>query len=288
MQWNSWKDKLLTDLYHATKQVLTNDDDQTIHADQIAQERKIDALSVLNKQGENAADIIELWKIFPNDYFLMYSPDEIAWHSQTIHEHRDNPEPLILLRQTMDHGATEIFLYTSGINHVFPKATAIMERQSLNVLDARISTLKNNHKLDIFVVLEENGKPIQDENRASEILKDLVNTFNGDVGQVSTTSRQAKRQLKHFNIEPIIKFKQDISHHRTTLEVKASDTPGLLSKIGKVFINHDITVLHAKINTEGECARDIFSISDSKHEPITDDDILAAIRTDLVETLKNN
>ncbi|MBL4763128.1 MAG: ACT domain-containing protein, partial [Gammaproteobacteria bacterium] len=136
-------------------------------------------------------------------------------------------------------------------------------------------------------VLEENGKPIKDKARADTILADLVKTFNGDDNPIPTTTRQARRQLKHFNIESTIKFKQDVNNHRTTLEIEAPDKPGLLSRIGKVFIKHDITVLHAKINTEGERARDIFSISDANHEPITNKDTLEAIKIDLVKTLKN-
>ena len=54
----------------------------------------------------------------------------------------------------------------------------------------------------------------------------------------------------------------------TIMELVAADRPGLLSKVGKVFIDEGIDIDAAKIMTIGERAEDVFYISDESGNPL--------------------
>ena len=52
------------------------------------------------------------------------------------------------------------------------------------------------------------------------------------------------------------------------MELVAADRPGLLSKVGKVFVDEGIDIDAAKIMTIGERAEDVFYISTESGTPL--------------------
>ena len=73
---------------------------------------------------------------------------------------------------------------------------------------------------------------------------------------------------------------------KTVLELVTGDRPGLLSKVGKVFIAEGIDIETAKIVTIGERAEDVFYISKESGEPLGDSD-KEQLRNALIESLSN-
>ena len=65
------------------------------------------------------------------------------------------------------------------------------------------------------------------------------------------------------------------------LEVSSPDRPGLLARIGKVFVRFGIELQAAKIQTLGERVEDVFFITDANQQPITD----AGLRTALEQAI---
>ena len=64
----------------------------------------------------------------------------------------------------------------------------------------------------------------------------------------------------------------------SVLEVSSPDRPGLLARIGKIFVQFDVEIQAAKIQTLGERVDDVFFITDVEHQPITDSELCAAIQ----------
>jgi [protein-PII] uridylyltransferase len=54
------------------------------------------------------------------------------------------------------------------------------------------------------------------------------------------------------------------------LEVITPDRPGLLAHISSIFLRFDLNLYNAKIATLGERVEDIFYLTDSTHQPLTD------------------
>ena len=64
----------------------------------------------------------------------------------------------------------------------------------------------------------------------------------------------------------------------SVLEVASPDRPGLLARIGRIFVDYDIELQAAKIQTLGERVEDVFFITDAEQQPITDPERCAAIQ----------
>tara|TARA_B110000238_G_C15779633_1_gene291203 strand:- start:282 stop:542 length:261 start_codon:yes stop_codon:yes gene_type:complete len=58
----------------------------------------------------------------------------------------------------------------------------------------------------------------------------------------------------------------------TVLEVSSPDRPGLLALIGKIFVDFNVELQAAKIQTLGERVEDVFFLTDAQQQPITDTD----------------
>ena len=56
----------------------------------------------------------------------------------------------------------------------------------------------------------------------------------------------------------------------TVLEVMSPDRPGLLARIGEVFVRYGVVLQAAKIQTLGERVEDVFFITDDAQRPLTD------------------
>ncbi len=71
------------------------------------------------------------------------------------------------------------------------------------------------------------------------------------------------------------------------MELDAADRPGLLSKIGKVFIDEGIDIDAAKIMTIGERAEDVFYISDESGNPL-EEEAKSRLRDALIRAIDEN
>jgi [protein-PII] uridylyltransferase len=86
-----------------------------------------------------------------------------------------------------------------------------------------------------------------------------------------------------FDTKTAIDFTKD-QNQRTVMELVTGDRPGLLSDIGRVFVEMGINIDTAKIVTIGERAEDVFYISNVSGEPLRDK-ICAELRQRLCEGL---
>ena len=268
--WNAWKDALLVDLYRSTRRVLRRGLGVPIVSEEIVSDVKTTALQILKVCQISCADSKKLWRQFDDDYFLRHSADEVAWHTQAIIESGPTMGPLVLVRQLTARGSTEIFVYTQDHEHLFAHITNVLAQQGLDILDARIITTQTGYTLDTFLVLDESGNPITDEYRIQEINQALMRMLRNPQQPPIEVARRVSRHMKYFDIETRITFENESNSRNTLLELITADHPGLLSKLGRAFIESDVLVENARITTLGARAEDLFNITDIEHRSIVD------------------
>lgn len=64
-----------------------------------------------------------------------------------------------------------------------------------------------------------------------------------------------------------------------------SDRPGLLARLGRIFVEFDISVRKAKISNIGERVEDFFFITNAEGNPISDPELCQQLQTDICQKL---
>lgn len=281
--WNDWKDALLRELYHSTQRALRRGIENPIDRSELAEETRTAARRHVTADGVHDARIETLWHNLGDDYFLRFSPDEVAWHTRAIVDSNPHDLPLILSRRVGDR--TEIFVYARDQDFLFAATTSVLDRLGLNILDARILTGENEMTLDSYVVMEESGASIPDRQREEAIRAALREQLRTPGDAVYPINRLPKRQLKHFSTATEVNFFPDPSNGRTIMEVVTGDRPGLLSRLAWAMVTCDARLQNAKIATFGERAEDIFFITDHENRPVSAE-VEQQLRRKIVEVLE--
>ncbi len=193
---------------------------------------------------------------------------------------------MVLLRPQTQRGSAEVFIYTKNEEAIFSISTATLDQLGLTILDARIMTTLDNYVLNSFQVLEQSGEPINEPFREVHICTTLRhNLLHREVKKHKNIHRQS-RQAKHFPIPTTIRFHADPLNRYTIIELITTDRAGLLSKIGRAFIQQNIHLYSAKITTIGSRAEDMFYITDQQLQPITDTTKQEQIRREILKMLE--
>ncbi len=286
--WNSWKDYLLRELYTATHSTLHKGLQNPVAIADRLRENKKEAMDELLRLGMLPAAIETTWQCAPDDYFMRYSADEIAWHSQAISLCSPQDLPLVLFRPETRRGSAEVFVYGKNEGAIFSLSTATLDQLGLSILDARIMTTLNNYVLNSFQILEQSGKPINDSCRQQHICMALRNNLSKQAVNGQGNIHRQSRQAKHFPIPTSIAFHSAPSGRQTVMELITTDRIGLLSKIGQAFIQQGISLHSAKITTIGSRVEDMFYIADQHGQPIDDLGWQVRIREEILKILASD
>jgi [protein-PII] uridylyltransferase len=260
--WNSWKNALLLDLYNATRHALRQGLAQPIDkAERIrASQQQTEVLLATFGVPLEAAE--QLWSHLPEDYFLRFDADEIAWHTRSILAASDRDLPLIPVRQRTRRGGTEVFLYGREQPHLFALVASALDRMDLDIQDARIITGADGLVLDSFTVLEADGEPISNPQRLTEIpLRLQARLKSADPQAPISVAKHVPRRLKQFKVKTEVLFHYDSSSRYNLMEVIAADRPGLLARVGQALQECGISLQSAKIATFGAQVDDFFVLA---------------------------
>ncbi len=277
--WNSWKNSLLSQLYHSTLRALRRGLESPIDKAEQIKEIQTQARTRLSELKITPKDIQKIWGNFNEDYFLRHSADEIAWHTSAISTAKE--PPLVLLREDPLRGATSIFIYVQDQDYLFATITKLLDEMGLDILDARIISTQSGFVLDTFIVLDAKGKPIRDAHQRDKIVTQLIKAISQINKQDAPSKRRMPRRLKHFHIPTNITFSSDIINNRTIMELIAADRPGFLAYIGKALVSCNVRLHNAKISTMGERVEDIFYLTDLNNQPLSDAQTFECLKKNL-------
>jgi [protein-PII] uridylyltransferase len=286
--WTSWRAEQMRTLYRETASVLRKGLDTPIDKDEWVKETQDAVIERMIDHGYSKEDLLKLWDNPGDEYFLRESVDTLVWHSVALFKHGNSEKPLVLIGNTSNEaneGATQIFIFMKNQPHLFAAMTAALDQLHLNIQDARIITSSNNNALDTYIVLDETGNPITEVPRLEKIQKTLENILDNTSDFPDLIQRRTSRMLKQFDFKPSVFMSNDPFTKRSLLEVIAPDRPGLLARMGQIFMDFDLVLETAKILTEGEKVDDIFYLTDKSGEPISDPEICAQLQTAVIAEL---
>lgn len=282
--WNAWKDSLLKELYKAAKHLFQKEqrlmDETTLIA-----ARKQHALAILVAEGMQSEIINTLWDQFKGKYFLHESPEVIARHSKAILT--TNKFPLVMIMPHHSQGGTEVFIYMPHRDERFTITTSVLSNHHVTIQEAAIITCDNQFDLDTYIILDEQNQVFFDEQRTTEIQKDLCFHLDKQDNLPLISRKRLPRALAHFNVRAQIIYNEDESYQHTRMFLVANDRPGLLAMVSRVFLELSIHLHNAKISTAGERAEDTFYITNHENKPLNSKE-KERLRKKLEEALSNS
>jgi [protein-PII] uridylyltransferase len=267
--WNSWKAQLFRDLYELTRRAFRRGLENPIDREQLILEKQTKAREILNASGLDDKRINDVWQHMNPNYFLRHRSSEISWHTEWLADSDiDSEIGLVDVRRREDGDGVEAVLYTPHAKRTFAHATAVLDELGMTIMDARVVPLEKGYSIDSFVIMELDYRVDIDESRMNKIRRSLTRVLTAYDDNEVTVTRRLPRQARMFTTRTSVEFSPSSSSDNTVLELVAADRPGLLSAIGRVFIERGIDIEAAKIMTIGERAEDVFYIRDESGKPI--------------------
>jgi [protein-PII] uridylyltransferase len=267
--WNSWKASLFQEFYERVRAALRRGLESAIDQEQLVRENQDAARALLEPSGIGAVAIDRAWSQLPAAWLLRSSPEEIAWFTRQ-HAARDpgSDDPIVAVEPRSERGTTAVLIFAPHRRQSFARATAVLDQLGLTIVDARITPASNGFSLDVYHVLEDNGTPIHDAERISEMEESLWRSLRRPEESPLAVSRRPARQVRMFNTPTQITISTDERNNRSVIELVAGDRPGLLCDVGKVLWEERVDLQGARISTIGERAEDVFYVTDLDRQPL--------------------
>lgn len=279
--WNTWKERLLGDLYDATRLAFRRGLEHRVDAGERAAEARAEVRALL--AGIDDAALERVFAEFPDESFLRYRPEQLATQARAILGHGDATKPLVLVRPQGE--AFEVFVYSPDRDGLFATLTATLDRLGFSVAVARIVTSNSGMSLDTFQLLPIHDSGEAPELRAAHASRVLTEMLLRPTAALHTPRRAVSMARKHFRVSPRVEVREMADGLRTQLVLIGTDRPGLLADIARVFREHRLRVHDARIATFGERAEDLFLISDEGDHALADPALIERLTAALVACL---
>ncbi|OTG82404.1 [protein-PII] uridylyltransferase [Acinetobacter sp. ANC 4648] len=269
--WNTWRASLMRQLYTHARDVIRSGLDRPVDYQMLIEDTKFMASENLVNDF-SLDDVEKVWQELGDEYFIKESADEIVWHTRAILQHGDNSAPLVLMRahRKAAQDAVQIFIYTQDQPNLFATTVAVLDKMNLDVQDARIITATKAFSLDTYVVLDRFGTLLTDSDRKLTVKEALVKALSHSDIYPGLMQRRIPRQLRHFEIENTVDVTLNEALQQNMIEISTLDQPGLLAKIGGIFMMQGLDIHSARIATLGEKAEDIFFVTKTDGQPLNE------------------
>lgn len=272
--WNAWKDSLVWELYQAAGKALRRGADSPVDRELIIRETREAAHSRLVADGCAPADIERIWAALPESAFLRLDDGQFAWTTARVLG--ESGRPLVCARGLPDKGITELFVHTADFDGLFAVIAREFDRMHINVLAARVVTTRDAMSWDVFQVMDSGDEPLNDSD-ARRLQASLVQRL-AEKRARPLPARPIPRRLQPFLGRSEIAFEDDGG--LTSLEIAATDRPGLLSAIAEALVACKLRLHDARVATFGQRVEDVFLITDA-HRRVLNENTRAALEAEL-------
>lgn len=269
--WNDWKASLLRELYLLTQQAFDNGLECQVTLEQRVAEHKTGAMTLLAEKGISEAQAMLFWQQMGKDYFIRFKPIQIAWHTQTIVTAGTlaAEEILVSASNSTSKAGTELLIYCSDRPALFAQIASVLDSRNCSIHDAQITVTEQGNVFDSMIILDQDSQRIDSELHINNLV-DAVRSQLMKPGRSHANKRKMSRQMKQLDVKTKVRFYSS-TEHATLVELEALDAPGLLAKIGHLFVDLNLTLKLAKISTIGERAEDVFIVSNEEGKALTQD-----------------
>jgi [protein-PII] uridylyltransferase len=187
---------------------------------------------------------------------------------------------------------SEFMVVTRDQPGLFSKVAGALTANNLNILSARITTRDDGIALDVFRVshLGGAGAIAMDEDRWPRVERDLERVLSGqqDIAALVADSQKIRFGARKFvrRMATEVTVDNRSSEDFTVIDVFTQDRVGLLFAITHTLFELGMKIHIARISTNADQALDVFYISDSEGNKVTELERMRTIKAALLERLE--
>ena len=226
----------------------------------------------------------------PVRYWARVDGLTLRWHMEMVHEffaslaHTDSltTNPIVRWRHFPDRGMTEVAVCTWDRLGLLAKVAGSLASVGLNIIRADVYTRADNVVLDLFEVCTEDFGHVEDELSLAHVTRLLTASLSPDSGLGFNIRRPEDESAAR---PPVVTFDNERSATYTVLQVEAPDRLGLLYDILQALTSSEVDIAHAIIVTDQGEAADIFYLTDTNGQKVTDPGLLQKMRDSLLAAL---
>ena len=255
--WNAWKDRLLADLYTATRLALRRGLEHPVAAGERLAEARSAVRVLLSGFGMTDGQIDAVFARMPEVSFLRGRVEQVAWQASAIRDVEVGQVRVRVRTIGVQAGALEVFVHSPDRDGLFAAIVATLDRQGLAIQQARVLDGADGAVFDTFEVIPFDPRSVP---TPADVERRLVAVLAGAVDDVRPARRAQPTHLRHFRTAPDIGF-DTVPPGRTLLSVVCTDRPGLLADVTQVLREARLRVHDARIATFGDRAEDVFQIT---------------------------
>jgi [protein-PII] uridylyltransferase len=259
--WNDWKGQLLMDLYLSTSRALERGIDAPVDLQEQVNDARLETINLLPKLETTIDAANRYWDTLEPSYFLRYSPEIIAWHTQSLLSTPVTDLPLVSVRAQIESETAQFLICSPDSERFLSDVTAGFDQENMNIIDARVHKPLSGLVMMIFVVLMEPNVLMNEAQLSSSTHRIKSQLLNPQTHRRHRRKRLAPK-IKHFPISTEIKFYSDPDGRHTVMEVTAQDRPGLLHQVANALVHCKARLVNARVSTFGEKAEDVFFLHD--------------------------
>jgi [protein-PII] uridylyltransferase len=255
--WNAWKAKLLEDLFARTRALLRGEghfNDTWLAA------KQEEALGMIAPYVPDVTVVEPFWATLDRSFFQRFEAAEIGWATRSLWSRVEHERPLVRARLSPVGEGIQVLLYAPDKPGLFARITSYFERLGLSIASAKVYTTRNGHALDTLQLLGKTLSLAGHKELLPMIEAELPNLMQSDAPLPPPVTGRSSRLVKHFPIATQVEIRPLKASGRHQVSVSASDRPGLLSRLSRVFWEQGINLHDARIATLGARAEDTFEV----------------------------
>jgi [protein-PII] uridylyltransferase len=177
--------------------------------------------------------------------------------------HVDSDKPIVRARLSPSGDGIQVMIYTRDQDDLFARICNFFDRMAYSIVQAKIYTTNHGYALNSFIVLDQSGKSVS----YSGLLKFIEAELTEKIGMSNIDlplEGRISRQVKHMPFATQINIRAESQSNKNIIEIVTADRPGLLAKVAFIFLQLNIDLHNAKINTLGNRVEDSFLVSDKQ------------------------
>ena len=261
--WNGWKASLLRELYRSADEVLSGDAKGAGKRARVAAARS----ALAERLSDWPEADLEAHLTRPYDsYWIVFDADHHVRHAEMVRRAEADKAPLTVdARVDTVRDATEITVYAADHPGLFSRIAGALPASGADIVDARITTLKNGMVLDVFWVQGEGRSAFDRPDKLARLSARIQRALAGKMdidAEIEKRRPRFPKRASRMTVPPRVLIDDTASQTHTVIEVNGTDQPGLLYRITRALSRINVQIYSARISTYGESVVDVFYVKD--------------------------